>query len=76
MVYFRLFEETRVLDGKEYEAYGVAAFDECGEMVTVVPDITVKKDKALSLARMCEKMELSPLHLRDVAEDYIISENS
>lgn len=76
MVYYRLFEETRsVDDGKEYEAYGVAAFDDNGELICAAPDITAVKEKAIELAKVCERLQLSQIHLMDIANDYIISDN-
>lgn len=75
MVHYRLFEETRSADGNEYEAYGVAAFDDSGDLICIAPDITSIKEKALGLARLCEKLQLSPVHLLDIAEDYIISDS-
>ena len=74
MTYYRIFEETRISEGTEYEAYGVAAFNESGELVAVVPDITSVREKAHSLAQLCERHNLSPCHLNDVAEDFIISD--
>ena len=74
MTRYRIFEEIRESETGEYSAYGVAAFNCAGELITVVPDITVSKNKAEAFAKLCERLGLSPCHLKDVAEDYIISD--
>ena len=75
MIRYRLFEETRISEGQEYAAYGVAAFNEREELICVTPDITSVKEKAVALAKLCEDVQLSPIHLQSVVEDYIISDN-
>ncbi len=74
MISYRIFEETRELENKEYEAYGVAAFNGSGELLAVVPDITSVPEKAQMFAELCERCKLSPCHLKDAADDFIISD--
>ncbi len=74
MIHYRIFEETRELEGRKYESFGVAAFNSEGDMICAVADISPDPEKAMRLARMCEDAALSPIHLIDAAEDYIISD--
>lgn len=74
MTHYRLLEKTQTIEGKELRTYGVSAFDSSGKLICEVSDITAVKEKAEYLAKLCEKMKLSPIHLFDVAEDYIISD--
>ena len=74
MAKYRLFEEIREIDGLETTAYGIAAFDETGDIVGLATNITSKKEKAYALLDKCIRHNVSPCHLNDVAEDFIISD--
>ena len=73
MTKYRLFEETRVIEGVETEVYGIAAFDQSGDIVGLATNITAVKEKALYLCEKCKRLSVSPCHLSDIAEDFIIS---
>ena len=75
MVNYRLFEEILEFDGVETEVYGIAAFDEFGDIVGLVTNITPTKEKAERLLEQCCRLEVSPCHLVDIAEDFIISDD-
>lgn len=75
MVKYLLFQEQRTIEGREYDSFGAAAFDENGDIICVVPDITPSKQKALNFIESCEKYGLSPCQLKDAAEDFIISDS-
>ena len=74
MTKYRLFEEIRDIEGIETEVYGIAAFDNCGELVGLATNITSIKEKALYLCEKCQRLNVSPCHLIDIAEDFIISD--
>ncbi len=74
MVKYRIFEETDIVDGQETPSFGLAAFDGQGELLGVAPNITPTREKAERLLKKCEKEGVSPCHLNDVAEDFIISD--
>ena len=75
MISYRLFKESRKTEDAEYEAYGIAAFDEIGEILSIAPDISPTKDKVMRLIRLCEEGQVSPDHLLGIAEDFIISDS-
>ncbi len=37
-----------------------------------IHDITSDKDKILLLVELCNRLKLSPLHLRDVVDDFLV----
>lgn len=57
-------EKTKNKEGKEIEIYGIT-----NDSLTV-SGVTEEKEKLIELCRLCNKLELSPLHLRDVIEDF------
>lgn len=74
MIKYKTFSEMRKIDGADCEVYGISAFSEQGRLLASVCDITHDRQKAERLATLCEGLGLSPLHLKDVTEDYIISD--
>ncbi len=73
-MYYQIIRELRSTEEKDYISYGVAVFDENDEPKAVVCDITPTYEAALRFLRLCERNRVSPVHLKDAAEDYIISE--
>jgi len=66
------FEETVCSEiiGK-YISFGIRATDQNGNEILSVSDVSVDKAFVSGLCALCEKLELSPLHLVDVIEDSI-----
>ena len=57
--------------------YGVAcAVEEKGrlELVSEIPSITTKREKAERIVNVCNEQNISPEHLPDVVEDMIEEE--
>lgn len=54
----------------EYESYGIE-IRKNGELVCRVSDISTDKDELERLAELCEREELSPIHIYDVIEDFL-----
>ena len=71
---YRISEEKVNFDGKEISTYGIAAFDQRGELLDYVRNITPTRQKAEKLLEKCSRLNVSPCHLKDVAEDFIISD--
>lgn len=74
MTKYRLYEEILNIEGAEVETFGIAAFDENGEIIGLATNITTIKEKALFLLEKCRRLAISPCHLIDIAEDFIISD--
>ena len=75
MINYKIFEETRSIEGREYIAYGIAAVGADGEIICSVSDMTPSREMALGFAEKCERNRLSPIHLFDAVSDWIISDN-
>ena len=74
MTKYRLYEEILNIEGAEVETFGIAAFDENGDIIGLATNITPTKEKALELLEKCRRLGVSPYHLVDIAEDFIISD--
>lgn len=75
MTKYSIFQQKLQIEGCETDSYGIAAIDENSCETARVSDITASYEKALRLCELCGRMNLSPCHLRDVAEDFIISDS-
>ncbi len=53
-------------DGNEIETYGIT----CGERV--VKDISTDKQKVEVLIDKCNKNNVSPIHLDDIIDDFLV----
>ena len=74
MLHYRIISEYCSVDGAEHTVYGIAAVGGDGSIICYVGNITPNREKAERLALLCETAALSPIHLRDVAEDYVVSD--
>ena len=52
-------------EGKQFKTYGVRC-NECE-----VPDLSADRSAVQKLVEKCNRLNLSPCHLKDVAEDFI-----
>ena len=54
--------------------YGIACVEEDNghaELVAQISDISTNQEKMEELVKLCNKMQLSPIHLRDIVDDFI-----
>ncbi len=61
-------------------AYGIAAYADADEngtaaIVAAIHDITADKQSLTELVLMCNRLELSLIHLNDAIEDHLLAEN-
>lgn len=56
---------------KVFTVYGITAIDEKNRVINSVDDIFVDKVKAERFIELCNKNQLSILHLKDVIDDVI-----
>ena len=73
---YGLTEEHYSLNADTRIAYGIAAYanaDEDGTatIVASIHDITSNKQALAELVSLCNRLELSPIHLYDVVEDFL-----
>ncbi len=73
---YGLVEERYVLNGLARTSYGIAAFadadvDGTATVIAAIHDITSDKLGLAALICKCNDLELSPIHLQDVVEDFL-----
>ncbi len=70
MVKYKVIKERLIgEDGKKYAAYGIKAVEN-GCETGRVSDIACTYIPVRKLCVQCNRLKLSPVHLRDVAEDF------
>lgn len=62
---YKVIEDKVILDGKEYQTYGI----QCGDIY--VKDVSADRAKVHELVEACNKFALEPIHLMDVIEDFL-----
>ena len=76
-VTYEVTEETYSLCGINHASYGISAYadadsDHTTTIIAWIRDITSDKQKLAELVRQCNRLELSPIHLNDVVEDFLV----
>lgn len=72
---YEMVEERWILKENERVSYGIAVYREdpggTAVPITVYHDITPDRNRLFELIRQCNLLHLSPLHLRNVIEDFL-----
>lgn len=72
---YRIFEEMAITsDGEKHKTYGIRAYRKDAKQWVCdafVEDISSDMYLVMQLAESCTRLELDPVHLRDVVEDAI-----
>ena len=68
MITYGITEEKYTLGDDSRVSYGIAVYD--SGISTV---ISSDREAVEELVRLCNRLELSPIHLNDVAEDFLAS---
>ncbi len=76
-VIYGMREELYELRGNSRISYGIVVYDNTDEESTAtilesIEDVTSDKEKLADLLEKCNALELSPEHLKDVVEDFIL----
>jgi len=74
---YGIVEETYRLNGEVRYAYGIVVYsnadiDGTSTIIESVRDITSDKDAIETFAQKLSLMELSPIHLKEVVEDFLV----
>ena len=77
-VTYGVIEEIYSLGISSRTSYGIAAYADSAEDGTVtigasVRDVTADKQALSKLVALCNRLELSTIHLNDVVEDFLVS---
>ncbi|MBO5111332.1 MAG: hypothetical protein J6D21_11535 [Clostridia bacterium] len=70
-------EEVYALGTERRVSYGIAAYADAEEdgtatIVASVHDVTADKQALVELVELCNRLELSLIHLNDVVEDFLV----
>lgn len=60
-------------DTGKYQAFGIALCDESSHIICQVDDITTDEAAIKRLIELCNRLKLSPLHLSDVVDDFLLA---
>ena len=77
-VTYKLIEGTHEYDDGGSKSYGIAVCpsgsmtNETASVLELIQDITTDKNALNKLINLCNSLELSPLHIRDVIEDFLV----
>lgn len=66
-------EHLKDEDGNIYVSYGISA-RMIDDEIAFVSDISTDHEKVKRIAELCTERELSPEHLQDVIDDFLIDE--
>ncbi len=73
---YGLTEELYALGTNSRVSYGVAAYcdadkDGTATIVASVHDVTANKQALMNFVSLCNRLELSPIHLKDAIDDFL-----
>jgi len=70
-----LIESNYTVNGIKYTSYGIALADITDGYAVIIeafPDLSPDKERMLRLAGLCTELHLSPMHLADVVDDFLV----
>lgn len=69
-----LIESSFLTNGVRHTTYGIAYADSSDGtpvILEAIPDLSTNKERVRQLVKLCTKLQLSPIHLRDVIDDFL-----
>lgn len=66
---YSLIQGTYLIDGDAHIGYGISYTE---DRALSFEDLTVNAIDIANLVNLCNELDLSPIHLRDVVEDFLI----
>lgn len=74
MYYYLITHNTfHAEDTGKYQAFGIAVYDESSHIIRQISDITTDEIAIRQLIQKCNQLRLSPLHLKDVVDDFLLA---
>ena len=76
-VTYGITKEIHLSQASNRVSYGIAAYsdfseDDCATVVAAVHHVTSDRQAIANLVSLCNQLELSPTHLHDVVEDFLV----
>ncbi len=69
---YYLIKDTYTLEGEAHIGYGIGCSD--SKRSSTFEDLTTDQNRADTLIEQCNKLHLSPIHLEDVVEDFLVGD--
>ena len=69
---YLVIESSVEIDGANYISYGIGC-EIAGELSFAVEDLCLSKARVENLVDLCNKLNLDPIHIDDVVEDFLNS---
>lgn len=66
-----LIESNYQVNGVQRITYGIAYIDGADVILEAIPDLSINKERVQHFAALCTELHLSPIHLRDVIDDFL-----
>ena len=66
---YALIQGSYLIDGETHIGYGIGYTQ---NSVLSFEDLTLNRTDAAKLVTLCNELDLSPIHLNDVVEDFLI----
>lgn len=58
-------------EGNSVEVYGIVCSDSSSNLIKAVSNVFTNKEEAEQFISLCNKLELSPVHLQDVIDEAV-----
>ncbi len=73
MIVYELLEQQHcTAENIKYTSFGIIAYEKSDKKeILRISDIFLSRDKAEDLVQKCNRLNLSPLHIKDVIEDLL-----
>ncbi len=70
---YELIEGIFTLDQQEHKGYGISVNYTNIDTPLLFHDISTNKNDVIKLVSLCNELQLDPIHIRDVIDDYLVS---
>ena len=72
---YEIMEEKNVLEGTIWTVYGIAVYNEENhELIASVRNVSSNKEQITLFVERCNHLQLSPIHLQDAIEDFLLQD--
>jgi hypothetical protein len=70
-IIYRMTENNCYLESDAYTSYGIAAYTGEDTVIDAVYNISTNRHAVAELVALCNRLELSAVHLRDIVSDFL-----
>lgn len=70
---YELIEGSYTVESETHIGYGIALKNMINGKCISFHDISIEKKDILKLISLCNELQLDPIHIRDVIDDFLVS---